>query len=29
MRMGTVMEEEKIPVESSLEQWYSLWGIPF
>ncbi len=29
MRMGTVMEEEKIPVERSLEQWYALWGIPF
>ena len=29
MRLGTVMEEEKIPVEKSLEHWYSLWGIPF
>ena len=29
MRMGTVMEAERIPVERSLEQWYALWGIPF
>ena len=29
MRLGTVMEQEKIPVERSLEQWYALWGIPF
>ena len=29
MRLGAVMEEEKIPVEKSLEQWYALWGIPF
>ena len=29
MRMGAVMEEEKIPVERNLEQWYALWGIPF
>ncbi len=29
MRMGAVMEEEKIPVEPSLERWYALWGIPF
>ena len=29
MRLGAVMEEEKIPVERSLEQWYALWGIPF
>jgi len=29
MRMGTVMEGERIPVERSLERWYALWGIPF
>ena len=29
MRLGAIMEEEKIPVESSLERWYALWGIPF
>ena len=29
MRLGTLMEEEKLPVEKSLEQWYALWGIPF
>ena len=29
MRLGALMEDEKIPVEKSLEQWYSLWGIPF
>ncbi len=29
MRMGAVMEEEKMPVERNLEQWYALWGIPF
>ena len=29
MRLSTVMEEEKIPVERSLENWYALWGIPF
>ena len=29
MRLGAVMEEEKVPVEPSLEHWYSLWGIPF
>ena len=29
MRLGAVMEEEKLPVERSLESWYSLWGIPF
>ena len=29
MRLGALMEEEKIPVEKSLEQWYALWGIPF
>ena len=29
MRLGALMEEEKIPVERSLEQWYALWGIPF
>ena len=29
MRLGALMEEEKIPVEKSLESWYSLWGIPF
>ena len=29
MRLGAVMEAEKIPVEKSLENWYALWGIPF
>jgi len=29
MRLGALMEEEKIPVERSLEQWYALWEIPF
>lgn len=29
MRLGALMEGEKIPVEGSLEQWYALWGIPF
>ena len=29
MRLGAIMEEEGIPVERSLEQWYALWGIPF
>ena len=29
MRLSAVMEDEQIPVEKSLEQWYSLWGIPF
>lgn len=29
MRLGGLMEEEKIPVERNLEQWYALWGIPF
>ena len=29
MRLGAVMEDEKIPVERSLENWYALWGIPF
>ena len=29
MRLGAIMEDEKIPVEKSLEQWYALWGIPF
>ncbi len=29
MRLGALMEEEKVPVEKNLERWYSLWGIPF
>ncbi len=29
MRMGALMQEERIPVERSLEHWYSLPGIPF
>ena len=29
MRLSAIMEEEKIPVERSLENWYALWGIPF
>ena len=29
MRLGTVMETERIPVERSLEQWYALWEMPF
>ena len=29
MRLGAVMEREKLPLEKSLENWYALWGIPF
>ena len=29
MRLGALMEAEKVPVERSLERWYALWGIPF
>jgi hypothetical protein len=29
LRLGTLMEGEKIPVQKDLEQWYALWGIPF
>jgi hypothetical protein len=29
MRLGALMEEEQVPVEGNLEQWYALWGIPF
>ena len=29
MRLAALMEEEKVPVEKTLENWYSLWGIPF
>lgn len=29
MRLGAVMEEEKMPMERSLENWYAIWGIPF
>ena len=29
MRLGGLMETEQMPVESSLERWYALWGIPF
>ena len=29
IRLGALMEEEKVPVESNLENWYALWGIPF
>ncbi|MDP7579024.1 MAG: hypothetical protein QGF12_05755 [SAR202 cluster bacterium] len=29
MKIGTLMEKEKLPVEKNLEQWYALWGIPF
>ena len=29
IRLSTVMEDEKVPVEKSLENWYALWGIPF
>ena len=29
MRLGALMELEKIPVERDLERWYALWGIPF
>ena len=29
MRLGVLMEEEKLPVERSLENLYALWGIPF
>ncbi len=28
MRLSTLMETEKVPVEQELEQWYALWGIP-
>ncbi|MBI2846890.1 MAG: hypothetical protein HYX82_03315 [Chloroflexi bacterium] len=28
LRMASIMEKE-LPMESSLEQWYPLWGIPF
>lgn len=29
MRLGALMEEEQVPVEGNLEQWYAIWGIPF
>ncbi|MDA1227516.1 MAG: hypothetical protein BZY79_01275 [SAR202 cluster bacterium Casp-Chloro-G4] len=29
MRLSALMETEKIPVDRSMESWYSLWGIPF
>ncbi|MCH7786665.1 MAG: hypothetical protein IIC22_04050 [Chloroflexi bacterium] len=29
MRLGALMEEERLPMEKSLESWYALWGIPF
>jgi hypothetical protein len=29
MRLGVLMETERLPVQKSLEQWYALWGIPF
>lgn len=29
MRLGALMETERLPVQKSLEQWYALWGIPF
>ena len=29
LRLGTLMEKSRLPVERSLEQWYALWGIPF
>jgi hypothetical protein len=29
MRLGSLMEDEHMPVEKNLEQWYALWGIPF
>jgi hypothetical protein len=29
MRLGAIMEDEKVPVEGTLEQWYALSGIPF
>ncbi|MBM3933946.1 MAG: hypothetical protein FJ319_06550 [SAR202 cluster bacterium] len=29
MRLGALMEKEKIPMEKALESWYALWGIPF
>ncbi len=29
MRLGAIMEEERLPVERSLESWHSLSGIPF
>lgn len=29
MRLGKLMGQGKLPVERALEQWYSLWEIPF
>lgn len=29
MQLRIVMDEEKIPCEQNLENWYPLWGIPF
>ena len=29
MRLGALMQEEKLPMEPSLESWYALCGIPF
>jgi hypothetical protein len=29
IRLSALMEKEKMPLESSLEHWYALWGIPF
>ena len=28
LRLSTLMEQENIPVQKQLEQWYALWGIP-
>jgi hypothetical protein len=29
LRLGEIMKQHKMPVESKLENWYALWGIPF
>ena len=29
LRLGELMEREKVPIESSLERWFGLSGIPF
>ena len=29
MGLSALMEQERMPVERSLEHWYALWGIPF
>ena len=29
MRLGVLMDTERLPVQKGLDQWYALWGIPF